>query len=198
MAEIRPSVWAFAGASVALALALPWLASRDGAANAPVARDSERAAAPARVWPPPSVSAPPPVARRTPPPAAPTREDMRRLWDAEDEAGQLASRFGLDAGFEIAMPPRRAGESADDHRRRGEALRRQALADVVLTEQRIRDYYESSELPNGGLMPQEYRRRFQVGPRNEDPRARLELLRRASERLEAERGASGRWPSDAS
>jgi hypothetical protein len=194
MSEIRARVWLSAGACLVAAAALTFAT---GSGREDAALDgSEPEAAPARVrvWPPPAAS--PPVLPRPAPAREPeTRETLRELWDAEDAAARLADRDGFSSGLEIPMPPRLPGETRDAHRRRWAAIERKVMADALLAEVRMREYYESSELPSGGLLPQEYRRRFLRGPRL-SARERLEALERAQTQIEALRAEDG--GSDAS
>jgi hypothetical protein len=189
MSEIRARVWLAAAACAAAAAALTFAtgSDRDGGAAASTGADPPRASA--RVWPPPAAS-PPRLPLPAPAREPVTRETLRELWDAEDGAARLVDRSGFGAGLEIPLPPRLPGETPDAHRRRWRAIERQVMADALLAEVRMREYYESSELPQGGLLPQEYRKRFQRGPRL-GTHERLEALERAQARIEALRAEAG-------
>ena len=193
MTEIRPRIWIAATACCAVAVALPvWMPGGGGEPARMLDADAGDAGGRrARIWPPPDAA--PPLELPPPAPAAEpvTREQLRDLWDAEDAAARLATESGLYTGFELPPPPREPGESRDAHRRRAEALRRRALADVLLAEDRMRQHYERSELPQGGLFPHEYRRRFGRASGPLGPRERLEALERARGRIEALRSQEG-------
>jgi hypothetical protein len=186
MTEVRTAVWVGCGAACAAALTLLGgsLLSDDAettAAGDVAAPDRARA----RVWPPPRVlELGPALPAPRPAPGPGRREVLRDLWDAEDAAARLVVDRGLDGGLEIPEPPRRAGESAESHRRRTDAMRRHALADALLSHVRMRDFYMSSELPPGGITSRESMRAFKRLPRT-GPQERLAALRRATSRMDA-------------
>jgi hypothetical protein len=194
MSEIRARVWLAAGACVVAAAALTFATGSGRDEGARSGSGAEPARARARVWPPPA-AAPPPLPAREPAREPVTRETLRGLWDAEDGAARLVDRSGFGAGLEIPPPPRLPGETPDAHRRRWRAIERQVMADALLAEVRMREFYESTELPQGGMLPQEYRQRFLRGERL-GARERLEALERAQARIEALRAEDG--GSDAS
>jgi hypothetical protein len=190
MSEVRPSIWAASGAACAAALlliggALGWWGERDAQGAREADADASLRAS-ARVWPPRRpepllLPAPRPVPREPV-----TRAILRDLWDAEDAAARVVIARGLDGGLEFPEPPRRRGESPEAYRRRSDALRRQALADALLSHVRMRDYYASTELPQG-MPTRETIRAMRVLP-HYGPLERTEALKRATEELDANFG----------